>query len=137
MPILPAKDIFSSAIHIESEVLASGGSSSMGSVCASSLALIDAGIPVTSLVSGIAMGLIIENDKVAVLSDIQSIEDEFGDMDFKVAGTLKGITALQMDNKIAGLSSTILAQTIMQAKDGRLHILNEMTKTQDNFDSQI
>ncbi|TLM72293.1 MAG: polyribonucleotide nucleotidyltransferase [Actinobacteria bacterium] len=126
LPVIPDEDTFPYTIRIVSEVLESNGSSSMGSVCGSTLALMDAGVPIAAPVSGIAMGLIKEGDKVAVLSDIQGLEDFLGDMDFKVAGTPAGITALQMDNKAKGLSYEILAKALMQAKEGRAHILSKM-----------
>jgi polyribonucleotide nucleotidyltransferase len=131
VPVLPAEDVFPYTIRIVSEVLESNGSSSMGSVCGSSLALMDAGVPITAPVSGIAMGLIKEGDEVAILSDIQGLEDFLGDMDFKVAGTAKGITALQMDNKAKGLSYEILETALHQAKAGRAHILDKMNETID------
>jgi len=126
IPILPDEETFPYAIRIVSEVLESNGSSSMGAVCGSTLALMDAGVPITSPVSGIAMGLIKEGDRMAILSDIQGLEDFLGDMDFKVAGTPNGITALQMDNKAKGLSLDVLTQAISQAKAGRAHILAKM-----------
>jgi polyribonucleotide nucleotidyltransferase len=126
LPVLPDEDEFPYAIRVVSEVLESNGSSSMGSTCGSTLALMDAGVPIKAPVSGIAMGLIKEDDGVAILSDIQGIEDFLGDMDFKVTGTEKGITALQMDNKARGLSVDILSKALEQAKQGRAHILNAM-----------
>ncbi|MDH4140450.1 MAG: polyribonucleotide nucleotidyltransferase [Coriobacteriia bacterium] len=126
LPVIPAEEDFPYTIRIVSEVLESNGSSSMGSVCGSSLALMDAGVPIKAPVSGVAMGLIKEDDKVAILTDIQGLEDFLGDMDFKVAGTENGITALQMDNKAKGLSAEILAQALRQAKAGRAHILGKM-----------
>ncbi|MDR2035522.1 MAG: polyribonucleotide nucleotidyltransferase, partial [Coriobacteriales bacterium] len=126
MAVLPSEEVFPYTIRIVSEVMESNGSSSMGSACGSSLALMDAGVPISAPVSGIAMGLIKEDDAVAILSDIQGIEDFLGDMDFKVCGTSKGITALQMDNKAKGLSVEILAQALEQAKAGRAHILSKM-----------
>jgi polyribonucleotide nucleotidyltransferase len=125
-PVIPAEEDFPYTIRIVSEVLESNGSSSMGSVCGSTMALMDAGVPIAAPVSGIAMGLIKEGDKVAILTDIQGLEDFLGDMDFKVAGTAKGITALQMDNKAKGLSHDILSQALTQAKAGRAHILGKM-----------
>jgi len=125
-PMLPSREDFPYAIRVVSEVLESNGSSSMASVCGSTLALMDAGVPIKAPVSGIAMGLIKDGDRVAVLSDIQGLEDFLGDMDFKVAGTEKGITALQMDNKAKGLSLEILTRAIEQAKAGRAHILGKM-----------
>ncbi len=131
VPVLPPEDEFPYTIRIVSEVLESNGSSSMGSVCGSSLSLMDAGVPIKAPVSGIAMGLIKEGDEVAVLSDIQGLEDFLGDMDFKVAGTEKGITALQMDNKAKGLSYEILETALLQAKAGRTHILDKMMEAID------
>ena len=129
IPVLPSKEEFPYAIRVVSEVLSSNGSTSQGSVCGSTLSLLDAGVPLKVMVAGIAMGLIKHDDKVAVLSDIQGMEDHLGDMDFKVAGTEKGITAIQMDIKIAGIDKEILAKALTQAKAGRIHILNEMRKT--------
>ena len=129
IPVLPSKEEFPYAIRVVSEVLSSNGSTSQGSVCGSTLSLLDAGVPLKDMVAGIAMGLIKHDDKVAVLSDIQGVEDHLGDMDFKVAGTEKGITAIQMDIKIAGIDKEILAKALTQAKAGRIHILNEMRKT--------
>ena len=126
--ILPDSEDFAYTLRIVSEVLESNGSSSMASVCASSLALMQAGVPVVKDVAGIAMGLIQEDDKVAILSDILGDEDHLGDMDFKVVGTEDGINALQMDIKIKGLSRTILRDALAQAKEGRIHILREMRK---------
>lgn len=126
LPVLPDEDAFPYAIRVVSEVLESNGSSSMASTCASTLALMDAGVPITAPVSGIAMGLIKEGDDVVILSDIQGLEDFLGDMDFKVTGTAKGITALQMDNKARGLSTEILGRALQQAKEGRAFILDAM-----------
>ena len=126
LPVLPSEDEFPYAIRVVSEVLESNGSSSMASTCGSTLALMDAGVPIKAPVSGIAMGLIKEGDDVVILSDIQGIEDFLGDMDFKVTGTTKGITALQMDNKARGLSVEILARALEQAKRGRAFILDAM-----------
>jgi polyribonucleotide nucleotidyltransferase len=128
LPMLPDEETFPYAIRVVSEVLESNGSSSMASVCGSTLSLMDAGVPIKAPVSGIAMGLIKEGDKVAILSDIQGLEDFLGDMDFKVAGTSRGITALQMDNKAKGLSIDILTKAMMQAKEGRAHILDKMVE---------
>ncbi len=128
--VLPKDDDFPYTIRLVSEVLSSSGSTSMGSVCASSLSLMDAGIPIKRAVAGIAMGLITdENGNFAVLTDIEGTEDNYGDMDFKVAGTTEGITGLQMDTKIKGLSSEIIEQTFRQAKEARLHILEVMNAT--------
>jgi polyribonucleotide nucleotidyltransferase len=129
VPVLPSKEDFPYAIRVVSEVLSSNGSTSQGSVCGSTLSLLDAGVPIKDMVAGIAMGLIKHDDKVAVLSDIQGMEDHLGDMDFKVAGTEKGITAIQMDIKIAGIDEQVLRDALTQAKVGRIHILNEMRKT--------
>ena len=126
IPVLPTEDEFPYAIRVVSEVLESNGSSSMASTCGSTLALMDAGVPIKAPVSGIAMGLIKEGDDVVILSDIQGVEDFLGDMDFKVTGTSQGITALQMDNKARGLSVEILARALEQAKRGRAHILEAM-----------
>ena len=118
-------------IRVVSDILESNGSSSMATVCAGSLALMDAGVPVSGAVSGIAMGMISDSEtkKYAVLSDILGDEDHLGDMDFKVTGTAKGITACQMDLKVDGLTYEVLSEALMQAKEGRMHILNEMNKT--------
>ncbi|OCR01563.1 polyribonucleotide nucleotidyltransferase [Oscillatoriales cyanobacterium USR001] len=131
VPVLPPQVEFPYVIRVVSEVLSSNGSTSMGSVCASTLALMDAGVPITQPVSGAAMGLIKEGDEVRILTDIQGIEDFLGDMDFKVAGTDSGITALQMDMKISGLPLNIVADAIRQAKPARLHILGKMLATID------
>ena len=126
IPVLPAKEGFPYVMRVVSECLSSNGSTSMGSVCGSTLALMDAGVPLKAPVSGAAMGLIKEGDEVRILTDIQGIEDFLGDMDFKVAGTEKGITALQMDMKIAGLAVSTIAQAVNQARPARLHILEKM-----------
>lgn len=130
-PILPANGEFPYTIRIVSEVLESNGSSSMATVCAGSLSLMDAGVPVRETVAGIAMGLIKEDEKIAILSDILGDEDHLGDMDFKVAGTSKGITAVQMDIKIDGISQEIMAEALQQAKEGRSHILGIMEELID------
>jgi polyribonucleotide nucleotidyltransferase len=127
-PVLPEKHEFPYTIRIVSEITESNGSSSMASVCGASLALMDAGVPLKRPTAGIAMGLIKEEERFAVLSDILGDEDHLGDMDFKVAGTEKGITSLQMDIKIAGITEEIMKTALGQAKDGRLHILGEMAK---------
>ncbi|MBW4631269.1 MAG: polyribonucleotide nucleotidyltransferase [Iphinoe sp. HA4291-MV1] len=137
LPVLPPKEQFPYVIRVVSEVLSSNGSTSMGSVCASTLALMDAGVPISKPVSGAAMGLIKEGDEVRVLTDIQGIEDFLGDMDFKVAGTETGITALQMDMKISGLSLGIISQAVHQAKAARLHILEKMLQTIDQPRSEM
>lgn len=131
LPVLPAKDTFPYVVRVVSEVLSSNGSTSMGSVCGSTLALMDAGVPLKAPVSGAAMGLIKEGDEVRILTDIQGIEDFLGDMDFKVAGTDKGITALQMDMKITGLAMGTIAEAINQARPARLHILEKMMEAID------
>ncbi len=128
IPILPSQEDFPYVLRVVSEVLSSNGSTSMGSVCGSTLALMDAGVPISKPVSGAAMGLIKEGDEVRILTDIQGIEDFLGDMDFKVAGTEDGITALQMDMKITGLSMDTIAKAIRQALPARMHILDEMLK---------
>ncbi len=127
--MIPAPDQFPYTIRIVSETLESNGSSSMAAVCGGCLSLMDAGVPIKSPVAGIAMGLIMEGDKYAVLSDILGDEDHLGDMDFKVCGTARGVTAIQMDIKIAGLSRAILHQALEQAREGRLHILGKMLET--------
>jgi polyribonucleotide nucleotidyltransferase len=127
--VLPSREDFDYVIRLVSEVLESNGSSSMGTVCAASLALMDGGVPIKTPVSGIAMGLIKEGDQVAVLSDILGDEDHFGDMDFKVAGTKEGITALQMDIKIHELPKEIMEKALEQARVGRLFILDRMLET--------
>ena len=127
-PMIPSKEEFPYAIRVVSEVLSSNGSTSQGSVSGSTLSLLDAGVPLKDMVAGIAMGLIKEEDKLAILSDIQGMEDFLGDMDFKVAGTKNGITAIQMDIKISGIDEEVLTKALAQAKTGRLHILGEMQK---------
>ena len=125
---LPSKESFPYTFRIVSEITESNGSSSMATVCGTSLALMDAGVPIKEPVAGIAMGLIKEGDDFSVLSDILGDEDHLGDMDFKVAGTKDGITSLQMDIKITGITFEIMEQALNQAKDGRIHILGEMNK---------
>lgn len=126
IPVLPSEEEFPYAIRVVSEILESNGSSSMASTCGSTLALMDAGVPIKAPVAGIAMGLIKEGDDIVILSDIQGLEDFLGDMDFKVCGTEHGITALQMDNKAKGLSVDILARALAQAKEGRHFIMEHM-----------
>ncbi|OLN27005.1 polyribonucleotide nucleotidyltransferase [Desulfosporosinus metallidurans] len=126
LPVLPDENEFPYTIRLVSEVLESNGSSSMASVCGSTLSMMDAGVPISAPVAGVAMGLIKEGDQIAILTDIQGLEDHFGDMDFKVAGTSKGVTALQMDIKIKGVSREILLRALTQAKAGRLFILDKM-----------
>jgi polyribonucleotide nucleotidyltransferase len=127
--VMPNKDDFPYTIRIVSEITESNGSSSMASVCGSSLSLMDAGVPLKAAVAGIAMGLILEGDKYAILSDILGDEDHLGDMDFKVAGTENGITSLQMDIKIAGITEEIMSKALAQANEGRKHILGEMQQS--------
>ncbi len=126
--VLPAEDVFPYAIRVVSEITESNGSSSMASICGSSLALMDAGVPLKAPVAGIAMGLVKEGERFAVLSDILGDEDHLGDMDFKVAGTTRGVTALQMDIKITGITEEIMEVALNQAREGRIHILGEMNK---------
>lgn len=135
--VIPDHEKFPYTIRVVSEVLESNGSSSMGTVCSGTLALLDAGVPLKGNVAGIAMGLIKEGDRVAVLTDILGDEDHLGDMDFKVAGTNTGITALQMDIKIDSVSFEVMEQALAQAKDGRSHILNEMEKVMKTPRGQI
>ncbi len=135
--ILPTSEEFDYTIRLVSEVLESNGSSSMGTVCSGILALMDGGVPIKAPVSGIAMGLVKKDDQIAILSDILGDEDHFGDMDFKVAGTREGITALQMDIKIKELSKDIMARALEQARSGRLHILDKMMEALDQFRSEI
>jgi polyribonucleotide nucleotidyltransferase len=129
LPVLPSKEQFPYVLRVVSEVLSSNGSTSMGSVCGSTLSMMDAGVPISKPVSGAAMGLIKEGDEVRILTDIQGIEDFLGDMDFKVAGTDVGITALQMDMKIAGLPLETIAEAINKAKPARAHILAKMLES--------
>jgi polyribonucleotide nucleotidyltransferase len=126
--ILPDKENFDYTIRLVSEVFESNGSSSMGTVCSCCLALMDGGVPIKAPVAGIAMGLVKEDDQIVILSDILGDEDHTGDMDFKVAGTRQGITALQMDIKILELSKDIMEKALAQAKTGRLHILDKMAE---------
>lgn len=137
LPVIPSEDDFPYAIRVVSEILESNGSSSMASTCGSTLALMDAGVPIERPVSGVAMGLIKEGDDVVILTDIQGLEDFLGDMDFKVCGTEKGITALQMDNKAKGLSLDILSRALKQAREGRAYILNAMLETIDSPREQL
>ena len=127
-PLLPHYEDFPYTLRVVSEILESNGSSSMATVCGGSLALMDAGVPMKAPCAGVAMGLIKEGDKVAILTDILGSEDHLGDMDFKVAGTEKGITSIQMDIKIEGLDLKIMEQALEKARKGRLHILKEMAK---------
>jgi polyribonucleotide nucleotidyltransferase len=136
-PMLPPQDQFPYTIRTVSEITESNGSSSMATVCGTSLALMDAGVPLAAPVAGIAMGLIKEGDRFAVLSDILGDEDHLGDMDFKVAGTAKGVTSLQMDIKISGITEEIMKIALDQAKEGRIHILGEMAKALSESRSQL
>ncbi len=126
LPVIPSEDEFPYTLRLVSEVLASNGSSSMASVCGSTLALMDSGVPIKGPVAGVAMGLVKEGDRYQILTDIQGMEDHLGDMDFKVAGTAKGITALQMDIKIKGITAEIMTQALEQARQARLFILDQM-----------
>jgi polyribonucleotide nucleotidyltransferase len=136
-PVLPTKEEFPYTIRVTSDITESNGSSSMATVCGGSLAMMDAGVPLKRPVSGIAMGLILEGEKFAVLSDILGDEDHLGDMDFKVAGTSVGITSLQMDIKIAGITEEIMKVALAQAHDGRAHILEEMAKALGETRSEL
>jgi polyribonucleotide nucleotidyltransferase len=136
-PLMPEKSSFPYTVRIVSEITESNGSSSMATVCGSSLSLMDAGVPLTSPCAGIAMGLIKEGSRFAVLSDILGDEDHLGDMDFKVAGSANGITSLQMDIKITGITEEIMKVALTQAKDGRLHILGEMSKALTGARSEL
>ncbi|HHW08818.1 MAG TPA: polyribonucleotide nucleotidyltransferase [Firmicutes bacterium] len=129
LPVIPPEEEFPYTIRLVSEVLESNGSTSQASVCGSTLALMDAGVPIRKAVAGVAMGLVLEGDKHAILTDIQGIEDHLGDMDFKVAGTADGVTALQMDIKITGVTREILHRALEQAREGRLFILRKMNET--------
>ena len=126
-PVIPTKDVFPYTLRIVSEILESNGSSSMATVCGGTLAMMDAGVPIKEPVAGIAMGLIKEGNDVIILSDILGLEDHLGDMDFKVCGTKNGVTALQMDIKIGGITTTLMQQALEQARSGRLHILSRMS----------
>jgi len=136
-PVLPSKEEFPYTIRLTSDITESNGSSSMASVCGGSLSLMDAGVPIKRPVSGIAMGLILEGKDFAVLSDILGDEDHLGDMDFKVAGTSEGITTMQMDIKIAGITEEIFKTALLQAKEGRAHILGEMAKALDHTREEL
>ncbi len=128
-PVVPKEDLFPYTIRIVSDILESNGSSSMATVCGGTLSLMDAGVPIKAPVAGVALGLIKEKEEVAILSDILGVEDHVGDMDFKITGTRKGITAFQMDVKIAGVDLSLLNQALKRAKEGRLHILDIMEQT--------
>jgi polyribonucleotide nucleotidyltransferase len=129
IPVVPPEEAFPYALRIVSDVLESNGSSSMASVCGSTLALMDGGVPIKAPVAGVAMGLVKEGEDYVILTDIQGLEDHLGDMDFKVAGTRDGITALQMDMKITGVSAQLLREALAQAREGRLEILDIMRDT--------
>ena len=129
LSVLPSREEFPYTVRIVSEILESNGSSSMASVCGATLALMDAGVPIKSAVGGVAMGLVTEEGRSAILTDIMGLEDHLGDMDFKVAGTRAGITALQMDMKVQGVTATLMAEALEQARHGRMHVLDEMEKT--------
>ena len=135
--VIPAHDSFPYTIRVVSEIMESNGSSSMASVCSGSLSLMDAGVPIKAPVAGVAMGLVVEGDKVIILTDILGDEDHLGDMDFKVAGTAEGITAVQMDIKISGVTREIMTKALDQAKGGRLHILGEMKQALDKPKAEV
>lgn len=137
VPMLPSQAEFPYAIHVVSEILSSNGSTSQASVCGSTMSLMAAGVPIKRPVAGIAMGLMSDGEKFIVLSDIQGLEDHVGDMDFKVAGTKEGITAIQMDIKLKGIPQAVLEQALDQAKVGRMHIMDEMLKVIDTPRSQL
>lgn len=128
-PVIPSKEEFPYTIRVVSEIMASNGSSSMASVCGSTLSLMDTGVPIKAPVSGVAMGLVTDGERYHILSDILGTEDHLGDMDFKVAGTTKGITALQMDIKISGLSTELMAEALQQSHEARMHIMDKMLAT--------
>ena len=136
-PLVPDEDEFPYTIRVVSEVLSSNGSTSQASICASSLAMMDCGVPLKRPVAGVAMGLVTDGTNHAILSDIQGMEDHLGDMDFKVAGTIEGITALQMDNKISGISRDVMNQALEQAHNGRLQILDNMTQVMPQARSEL
>lgn len=137
LQVIPDEETFPYTIRVVSEILESNGSSSQASICAGTMALMAAGVPITAPVAGIAMGLVSDGDKYTILTDIQGMEDHFGDMDFKVAGTKKGITALQMDIKIAGITEQILRESLEQARLGRLHILAHMLETIPTYRDEV
>ena len=128
-PMIPSEESFPYTVRVVSEIMSSNGSTSQASICATTLALMDCGVPLLRPVGGIAMGLVTDGEKYAILSDIQGLEDHIGDMDFKVAGTSEGITALQMDMKISGISPEIMSEALAQAHTGRIHILDKMAET--------
>ena len=131
VPVMPTKEEFPYTIRVVSETLESNGSSSMASTCGSTLALMDAGVPIKEMIAGIAMGLVMANGKHTVLTDIQGLEDHYGDMDFKICGSTKGVTGLQMDIKVKGISLEVMREAFMQAREARLFILDAMRKVID------
>src|SRR5207247_8134423 len=131
LPVIPLKEEFPYTIRVVSETLESNGSSSMASTCGSTLSLMDAGVPIKQMIGGIAMGLVLQDGKHTVLTDIQGLEDHYGDMDFKVCGSDKGITALQMDIKVKGITLEIMREALAQAREARLFILGEMRQIID------
>jgi polyribonucleotide nucleotidyltransferase len=137
LPIMPSEEAFPYTVRVVSDIMESNGSSSMATVCGGILALMDAGVPILAPVAGVAMGLVKEGDNYAILTDIAGAEDHYGDMDFKVAGTEKGITGLQMDIKIGGVDKKVMAEALAQAKEGRLFILNKMTECLQGSRSEI
>jgi polyribonucleotide nucleotidyltransferase len=137
LPIMPTEEAFPYTVRVVSDIMESNGSSSMATVCGGILALMDAGVPIKAPVAGVAMGLVKEGDSYAILTDIAGAEDHYGDMDFKVAGTEKGITGLQMDIKIGGIDKKIMAEALAQAREGRLHILRKMIECLQNPRSEI
>jgi len=137
LPVLPSKDDFPYTVRVVSEILESNGSSSMASVCGGSLSLMDAGVPIKEAVAGVAMGLVSDGQKMAILTDIIGDEDHYGDMDFKVAGTQDGITALQMDIKVDGITREVMQKALAQAKEARLHILENMNVTISKSRSEV
>ena len=126
LPVIPNEDEFPYALRLVSDVMGSNGSTSMASVCGSTLSLMDAGVPIKAPVAGVAMGLVLEGSRFKVITDILGDEDHLGDMDFKVAGTTQGVTALQMDIKITGITKEIMHAALVQAREGRMHILEKM-----------
>jgi len=137
LSMIPGEESFPYTVRVVSDILESNGSSSMATVCGGCLALMDAGVPIKDPVAGIAMGLVKEGDRYAILTDIAGAEDHYGDMDFKVAGTAKGITALQMDIKISGITTAIMREAMAQAKAGRLHVLGKMLEALPSARSTI
>src|SRR5262249_46013365 len=126
--VMPVEEVFPYTVRVVSDILESNGSSSMATVCGGILALMDAGVPIKAPVAGVAMGLVKEGEKYAILTDIAGAEDHYGDMDFKVAGTERGITGLQMDIKIGGITRSIMAEALTQAREGRIFILQKMSE---------